>query len=83
METPEVGDRVRIVNVRCYEQGLSHGMHKFIEGLEGTILPCPNPAPYHNHPWRVGIEGRIPEYFAASELELVPAKSSTDKLGSP
>ncbi len=75
METPEVGDRVRVVSALCYEQGEAHGLNRFVQGMVGTILPCPNPTGYIDHIWRVRLDGSpglIPQYFAASELELMP-----------
>lgn len=55
METPEIGDRVRVRSTAgCDEEGTCHGYHPYIKGLVGTIVPPfahVNPPP--SHPWVV------------------------------
>ena len=81
METPEIGDRVRVKSVvECDGEGKSHGYHPEVKGRTGTIiLPYANVAPPADHPWRVRFDMPITtkyphqpsQYFAASELELI------------
>ena len=82
METPEIGDKVRIGSVRlCERQMLAHGFHAYVEGLEGVVIAFleHNRGEDEGHPWRVDFgrnlspPGTTPltwQYFAASELEL-------------
>ena len=77
METPEIGDKVRVRSVvACDGEGVSHGYNPYVKGLVGVILPrLFHVGPPEGHPWRVVFLGddapRLWQYFAASELELL------------
>ena len=82
METPEIGDKVRVVSTAdCDGEGLWHGYHPYVKGLEGVIVPNLShvDAPDH-HPWRVDFGRNLSppdttpitwSYFKASELVLM------------
>ena len=81
METPEVGDRVRVKGTAgCEHEGAAHGMHPFVKGKLGIIIPpYSHVDPPEHHPWRVLFDEPIviklitqsSQYFAARELDLV------------
>ena len=85
METPEIGDMVRVKSVvMCERQGLDHGYNPLVEGRIGVIIPrLWHVAPPPSHPWRVQFLAVINmpspisywQYFAAAELELIEGAS--------
>ncbi len=78
METPEIGDIVRIKSVvGCSGEYKAHGMNPYVQGQVGIVVPPRRyVSPPTDHPWRIqfkgGFEG-LPfySYFVASELELI------------
>ena len=84
METPEIGDHVRIRSVlECERQGKYHGYDRYVKDLVGVIVPrFAHVPPPLDHPWRVDFgydlsHGKVKpphtsQYFSASEMEWIP-----------
>jgi len=73
METPIIGDKVRInITPECDGEYIRHGIRPYVQWQEGHIVGyarCPD-----DHRWRVEYQipgGAAHGYFKASELELV------------
>ena len=85
METPEIGDKVRVKSVvMCEGEGLYHAHNPWVKGRIGVIIPrLWHVAPPPSHPWRVEFTGGTNklltrpswQYFAAAELELIEGAS--------
>ena len=84
METPEIGDKVRVKSVvMCEGEGLYHGCNPWVKGRIGVIIPS-RWAPPLCHPWRVeftGGQNKLStrpnwQYFTAAELELLEGGSN-------
>ena len=85
METPEIGDKVRVKSVlMCNGEGFYHDYNPVVKGRVGVIIPgAPNVLPPRDHPWRVEFTGGTNklhtrpnwQYFAAAELELIEETS--------
>ena len=79
METPQVGDWVKIRSVAlCPDEGSAHGYHPYVKGLEGVIVRrLDHVPPPRSHPWRVVFLNPPVElrpgwaYFKATELDLM------------
>ena len=85
METPEIGDKVRVKSVfMCNEEGFAHGYNPLVAGRIGIIIASASHVlPPPGHPWRVKFSGGTNklvtrpnwQYFAAAELELLEGGS--------